>query len=203
MRATWKPNWWWMRLGLICALALSGSVLQARASQVRLLTLEEMTGRAARIFAGRCLRVKAVEAGAHGIPMMEVTFEVHQSLKGDARGTVTVRQPGRVGQRGGGIPGLPSFRAGEEVLLFLYGESPSGNSSPVGLGQGKFTVLTDKEGHRWAVNEFGNRNLLPAPAPGNGRRREDLASGRAMGMDELLERVRTLLHEAVADPETP
>ncbi len=68
-------------------------------------------------------------------------------------------------EQGRRIEGLPVFRKGEEVVLFLYGESRSGLTSPVGFGQGKFVVGRDKEGRSMAVNAFGNRSLLRRLTP--------------------------------------
>ena len=38
------------------------------------------------------------------------------------------------------VPGLPRYGVGEEVVLFLRGESGRGFTSPVGLGQGVYRV---------------------------------------------------------------
>ena len=59
-----------------------------------------------------------------------------------------------------GIAGVPTFHVGEEVVLFLYGESELGLSSPVGLGQGKFEVVETKEGGKLALNSSNNRTLF-------------------------------------------
>jgi hypothetical protein len=55
---------------------------------------------------------------------------------------------------------VPRFAPGERVVLFLYPDSSLGLTSPVALGQGKFSVLRDKEGDELAVNALGNRDLL-------------------------------------------
>ena len=54
-------------------------------------------------------------------------------------------------------------------MLFLYGESASGWSSPVGLGQGKFTVFEDKLGQRRALNALGDELGLTDRKQANGR----------------------------------
>ncbi len=84
-----------------------------------------------------------------------VTFEVDRAVKGDPGSTVTVKL-----LAGQSIVGLPRFQEGEEVVLFLYGESELGLTSPVGFGQGKFSVIEDKLNRKIAVNEFGNRDLM-------------------------------------------
>ena len=172
------------------------------------MTLEEMTERAGRIFSGHCTGVRVVEQPGRRMPVTEVTFQVDRTLKGRPGGTLTIRQPGgpsAAGERSVGILGLPRFQPGEEVILFLYGESASGLTSPVGLGQGKFTVHTDKEGRRWAVNEYGNRNLFRETSEETGERRGP-ATKRAPGgipADALLESVRTLLRAEPGGPRAP
>ncbi len=172
------------------------------------MTLEEMTERAGRIFSGHCTSVRVVEQPGRGMPVTEVTFRVDRTLKGRPGGTLTIRQPGGqsvAGERSARILGLPRFRPGEEVILFLYGESASGLTSPVGLGQGKFTVYTDKEGLRWAVNEYGNRNLFretpeePGQRPGTAAER----GPRGIKADDLLEGIRTLLRAEPGGPRGP
>jgi hypothetical protein len=49
---------------------------------------------------------------------------------------------------------------GEDVVLFLYGDSGSGLTSPVGFGQGKFRIVKDKSGREIALNATGNRTLF-------------------------------------------
>jgi hypothetical protein len=145
---------------LLAGLLVATSLLQA--SQVRPVNLEEMTERAATIFAGRCIESSASVDPDLGRVVTLATFEVDRAVKGELGDTVTVKLLGG-GPEGGGaetsIAGLPGFRPGEEVVLFLYGESRLGLSSPVGLGQGKFTVFEDKQGGRIAVNAFGNAHL--------------------------------------------
>ena len=191
-----------LRLSLAGVLLLPVLASPALASKVRPMTLEEMTERAGRIFSGHCTSVRVVEQPGRGMPVTEVTFRVDRTLKGRPGGTLTIRQPGGqsvAGERSARILGLPRFRPGEEVILFLYGESASGLTSPVGLGQGKFTVYTDKEGMRWTVDEYGSRNLFRETS---GERRGAAADRgpRRVPADALLERVQTLL---LAEPRGP
>jgi hypothetical protein len=124
----------------------------AEGTQVRLLSLSEMTQRAARIFAGRCLHSEVVFDVVVGSPVTVATFEVDRGIKGVEGGTVTVRMLSRP-------DAVDPFRPGEEVVLFLYGDSPLGLTAPVGLGQGRFVIGSDKQGRRRIHNELGNRNL--------------------------------------------
>ena len=101
------------------------------------------------------------------------------------------------GKRETGIEGAPRYVEGEEVVLFLYGDSRAGFTSPVGLGQGKFSVVRDKHGQRLALNEHGNRGLLERLSP----RAEERLRGRAarhrdrpeISPEDLLEMAQSLL----------
>jgi len=130
-----------------------------------------MTERAARIFSGRCVRTDVEFDPAVGARVTVATFRVDRGVKGTPERTVTVRMLGDVtGDRPeGDTAGVPAFRVGEEVVLFLYGESALGLTAPVGLGQGRFEIVEDKQGRKIALNDLGNKNLFrtqghPKPA---------------------------------------
>ena len=142
--------------------ALCLSVSAARASQVRSVNLEEMTAKAATIFAGRCLDVETVRDPALGRDVSVARFEVHRAIKGASGSIVTVRMA--LDDAGVG-DAVSAFRKDEDVVLFLYGESPLGLRATVGLGQGRFKVVSDKRGRPIAMNELGNRNLMRALSP--------------------------------------
>jgi hypothetical protein len=153
------------------ALFLSMSCLAPfalQASQVRLVNLEQMTQHAARIFAGRCAGATVVFDASLGRNVTVATFRVYRAVKGVTGKTVTVRMLDAEAVQG--APGddpssIATFRNGEEVILFLYGESAQGLTSPVGLGQGRFNIFTDKEGRKLALNHLGNKNLLKGLRP--------------------------------------
>lgn len=145
-----------------CLASLLAFATAARATQVRPVNLEEMTDRAATVFSGRCIDVHSVIDPRLGKPVTLMTFEVSRAVKGDLGDTVTIKLLGAVDSSSGkgGVAGLPTFQRDEEVVLFLYGESSMGLTSPVGFGQGKFTIVKTKRGERFALNAFGNKNLL-------------------------------------------
>jgi hypothetical protein len=150
-----------IQLCLFAAVACT-AVATVEAGQVRPVNLEELTAHAATIFAGRCLEVEVIDDAGLGRETTVATFDVERAVKGATGSTVTLKT---IGGDDGASAGVPRFRPGDEVVLFLYGESSLGLSSPVGLGQGRFTVFTDKQGTRLAVNDFGNRNLFLALSP--------------------------------------
>jgi len=178
-------------LGL-CSLWLSVSVTTA--SQVRSVNLEQMTARAATIFSGRCIAVRTEADPALGHDVIVARFKVRRAVKGASGPIVTVRM--LTGDDAGGFADLPRFQTGEEVVLFLYGESALGLRSPVGLGQGRFRVTPDKQGRQVATNDVGNRNLLRELSPAAHRRLahvpENADPAERLGPDELLNMVEAL-----------
>jgi len=72
-----------------------------------------------------------------------VTVQAVDYLKGTRGATLLFRVPGgQVGDRVMVIPGVPSFREGDLVVVFLKGDGPA-IPHPVGLAQGVFRVITD------------------------------------------------------------
>ena len=187
---------WAPPLALLACALLSFSL--AHASRVRPINIEEMSQRADRIFLGRCVGVRAELDPDLGQMVTYATFVTHRAVKGSAHGKVTIKLLGDQVEDGSpvrGIEGVPRFREGEEVVLFLYGDSGRGLTSPVGLGQGKFVVFEDKLGKRQALNALGNETLFRNLSPGARKKLGELPTRPARGgidPDALLDMVRRL-----------
>jgi hypothetical protein len=184
-----------MRTLILLVAAAGLAVTPVEATKVRPVNLEEMTERAATIFSGRCIDVREVEDPGIGRTVTVAVFEVDRSIKGARGRRVTVKMLG--GSDGkSSIVGMPRFHEGEQVILFLYGESPLGLSSPVGLGQGKFSIYEDKQGRHLAVNGMGNRNLLEGLSADAkfrlGESLESTSDGRGLDPTSLLDMAKTL-----------
>ncbi|RPI25830.1 MAG: hypothetical protein EHM61_13330 [Acidobacteria bacterium] len=120
----------------------------------------ELVQRADRVFHGKCLTRESRGENA-SVPIVEYTFEVKKAIKGVAEGErVVFRQVdgSEVGEPG--IPGVPQYAVGQELVLFLKKESRRGLTSPVGLGQGAFVVKKNGRREAEVVNFVRNRNLL-------------------------------------------
>ncbi|MSS73510.1 MAG: hypothetical protein EXS64_18775 [Candidatus Latescibacteria bacterium] len=116
----------------------------SHAVKVVALGIEEVVARADRIFVGTCVEVRGERDPEHGIVVTRYTFTVSRPVKGQVGGTVTFRQyGGSAGKRRTVIDGLPVYRPGEEVVLFLKPDSAWGLTSPVGLFQGRYEVSRD------------------------------------------------------------
>lgn len=156
-----RARWSGCLVGLLAALLASSGA----ATVVRPQNIEQLEAQSGLIFAGVCTsRTAAIE---RGIPVSIYTFEVIEAVKGPVKkgGRVVVRHFGNgVPNPNGGvaaiIPGIPTYRVGQQVLLFLNPPSRLGLTSPVGLWQGLFSVKRDAEGKRWLLLDPLRRKLL-------------------------------------------
>lgn len=158
-----------MKRKILFSLAFVLAAAAASALTVLQLNLEQLTGLSDKVFAGRCVSVEG-EKDAAGRNVTKVTFDVTENLKNTPEKQVTFRQIGLVdggddiGMRDGmRIEGLdrdlPRYEVGEEAIVFLSAPGNSGLTAPVGLSQGKFSVVADGSA-RSVVNGAGNRGLM-------------------------------------------
>jgi hypothetical protein len=143
------------------------ALVQARpapATTILPLDLDALTAAAGRVFMGR---VVAVRSGRdrYGLPATWTTFAVDEALKGTSAKRIEIKQLGVAAPLPDGtvfrVPALPSYRVGDEVILFLQPESREGFTSPVGFGQGRFRIHRHGAG-AVAENDVGNINLSGA-----------------------------------------
>ncbi|HKV61422.1 MAG TPA: hypothetical protein VJO16_05880 [Candidatus Acidoferrum sp.] len=86
-----------------------------------------------------------------------VTLTVNKVLKGEAASNITFRQYLWDARD---LPVFGGYKGAGELLLFLNPVSPYGLTSPVGLEQGRFRILRDAKGNRYALNGRGNLGLF-------------------------------------------
>jgi hypothetical protein len=128
-----------------------------------------------------------------------VTLRVSESLKGDMRGLVSVKVPGGVLGRYRSITiGAPSFRQGEEVVLFL-GAAPPALPYVIGLGQGVFRVQRDGRTGATAVTPPA---LLANPVRNVRVTRGDPSRG-AMSVQRFADSVRQALSASASGQGMP
>lgn len=127
----------------ILALALAAAVFGsgARATTLERMTLEKLTQSAQAIVRAKCLdNSTAWDAGEI---WTSTSFEVQEVWKGSLPDRITVRLlGGRVRNVTSTVTGVPRFRPGEEVVLFLE-PSPGGDFSVVSWQQGSFRIRRD------------------------------------------------------------
>jgi hypothetical protein len=179
-------------------------------SLVREIDFVSLNQRAGTLFHGRCIERKEVP-DARPFGYTEYTFEIIEGVKGcrDAAGkpteTMTVRhagtRSGHVRPDGLEVPplrlGLPEYEVGEEVVLFLTRESKLGLCAPVGLSQGKFSVIRAK-GRVLVRNSQANRCLFDTleASPPRGLSKVETRTlreaGEALNLRDLLDACRKL-----------
>lgn len=119
-----------------------------------------------------------------------VTIRVKSVLKGHATApSLTVHLPGGTdGKRTVRIPGMPGFRNGEEVVLFL--EQVPGGWIPAGLSEGKFSVTPDGSGRLRARRAASDAFRLTRDAAGRLVEHEGMAPDDDLDLEDLVLTVR-------------
>ena len=127
---------------------------------VKPLNLSEMVQYADRVFYGRCISAEVKMDPTSGISVREYRFLVDQGLKGvQEQEVVLVRQLSSMANGGPSVAGIPTYKKGQKLLLFLHGDSRLGLTSPVGMSQGTFRPERLKSGELAFRNAVDNRNL--------------------------------------------
>ena len=123
---------------------------------VKQMNLDDITASAQYIFAGRCLSSESRYDPDTGREVFFVKFSVAQMIKGEEVDEITFK----MSKVAVDIGSVPTFTSGDEVILFLYGRSDVGFTSPVGLAQGAFSVLSSSTGEKVVVNGNNNTHLF-------------------------------------------
>lgn len=125
-------------ISVLASLALLASPLLY--SQVRQTDLKEMIGSSGMIFSGVVTEVEGGE-DENGDIVTWTTFRVESPIRGVLPGSVRIKQYGGVSEKGTmTLAHMRYFVEGERVLVMLYPPSELGFTSPIGMGQGVWTV---------------------------------------------------------------
>ncbi len=177
----------------------------AEGTMVLSMNAEQLAEQADRIFHGTVTEVKET-FDSEGRWCQMITFLVEEAFKGDIEGQLTIKQvnPNPKKLNDGTIitstlfQGVPQYEVGEEILIFLRGNSMIGYTSPVGLGQGAFRVEKDTTGQKKLVNGVGNLGLFQ-------RMNHQTAALKAQGIDKTkpqdlsLSQMKTFLKTLVSE----
>jgi hypothetical protein len=180
-----------VRRTLLCAAlaavaALGGASPGEAHAVVLRFNLEEMTETADRVFLGRCVDVRETnEEIAQGLlPVTVYAFEVEHVVKGRVPKRLEFRQLGHPSRRALGkvgevtsngrvvapgdlFLGMPEFRRGDRLVLFLSRNYMGDRLTyPVGLAQGAFRVSTAPSGRELVRNDLDNAGLFTTPYAG-------------------------------------
>jgi hypothetical protein len=159
-------------LALVFALALVVALLllaiTARASSIARMSIEQITRASSLIARATC--VSSATRWQDGEIWTVTLFSPEDVWKGSAPGAIEVRLlGGTAGNVTSTVEGVPHFRAGEEVVLFLE-PTQYGDFSVVSWTQGTFRVArNERTGQKFVTQDTAayrtTSNLLTAPAP--------------------------------------
>lgn len=126
-----------------CTLVMASVPTAAHATTVLKVTVEEMSRTSDWVVRAHVLGVSNVDLQAEGKGLFtDVELAIDETYRGkDVPARYVLRLLGGVGKNhlAMAIPGMPQFRQGEEVVLFL--EKTSVGHVPSGLGQGVWRVV--------------------------------------------------------------
>lgn len=106
-------------------------------------TFEELVRESVAVVHGRVRDVRGHWSADRRTIQSTVTLDVIDAFKGsDVEAAAFVVPGGEVGGRIMVMPGAPTFRAGDEVVVFLAGRAPA-LPQPVGLSLGVYRVVAD------------------------------------------------------------
>jgi hypothetical protein len=128
-----------------------------QSGMVQKLSLDRLIGEADLIVRGRVDEIKSRRASDRRTVATVVTITIVRQFKGPKVSSVTIEQPGgSLGDVTLGVPGLPEFTIGEDVILFLKRQR-GGAFNIVGGNQGKFTAKTQPGSDNEVVEDFAHR----------------------------------------------
>ena len=191
---------------LIWAMCVSGLLVLTRANATTVVppTFEEMAERAELVFVGKVVGSEAEwqVAGTNEAIFTLVEFYTEEILKGTAAASVKLRfLGGTVGGATLEVVGVPQFKAGDRVLLFVEGNGVQ-FCPLVGVYHGKFGVQKDDKSGRDVVFMHDGKPLRDVAEIGAGegaqfgptRARLSIPAEREpMSLDDFKARIRSHL----------
>jgi hypothetical protein len=117
----------------------------ASATSMLPLSLEQLSTRASLIFYGKVINNEVKKDEQSGRIATFTEFEIIDLIKGETAATHTIKQIGGHLKETGTVVhiyGVPEFVTGKNYVVFLPEKSKLGFSSPLGLHQGSFDVVT-------------------------------------------------------------
>jgi len=147
-----------MLKALACAVAVFAVPAIALGAVMVKLETKDLAGQADAVVVGTVTASKAQWNEGKTKIITLSTVKIAETVKGDLKGEVPVRTfGGEVDGLAQLVPGMPQFAKDEEVVLFLKSEDKAWHV--VGLGQGKFTVLREKDKDPVVFNKLDGLTL--------------------------------------------
>jgi len=130
-------------LWILFLAGLALTAIAANATTLARIGFDELTQQATAVARLRCLGAES--RWENGEIWTETRFEVLERNKGTLPGIVTVRMMGgRAGHFHSRVEGVPAFRPGEEVYLFLWARAGE-PYRVLGWSQGTFRIARDAQ----------------------------------------------------------
>jgi hypothetical protein len=129
-------------VSLVIALCVAITVPSIQATITQVATFDEKVDNAIAIILGKCIKTEARFDPTGRWILTYATFNVEESLKGNAAGEVTIVTPGgRVNGIRQETAGVPVFHVGDERLIFL--RNTRVGPMPLYFNQGVYNVTLD------------------------------------------------------------
>jgi hypothetical protein len=174
------------RWALVLSLMLA-AVTQASPTTFVKISLEQLSPAAPLIVRARCQG--SVVSTVHGEIWTITSFEVREVWKGNAPAVVRVRLlGGRTAEMTSHVEGVPRFRAGEDVVLFLA-PLRRGDYSVVGWAQGTFRIQRGGARASLVVTQDASSFSPAAFSGGSAGRGADGGAVRGLPLEEFRRRV--------------
>ena len=130
-----------MKTRILLTVLITALPLSLRATTVIRMDMERLSKRAEVVAVGRCIENIADWNEGRTQIYSTITIQVSQYLKGFLGSRISFKQlGGAVGQVSSRVPGMPEFKPGREVVIFLAKDT-AGKFQVLGMSQGKFDVL--------------------------------------------------------------
>lgn len=182
---------------LSLCIALAFLFQPASAQRTVRMNLERMVTHAGLIVHGTVTNVTSSVDPRTNILSTFVTIAVKENFYGANEQTVTLKMAGGSSKRSTlKFSEMPSFTVGEEIYSFFYAPSKYGFTSPVGMGQGKFTVIADAAAQASYVRNAANNSRLFAGMK-NAPLLKASPAGSAQGMRLTAEELSTTIRSLV------
>jgi hypothetical protein len=180
---------------VLSLLALALPQHGARASVVRALSLEELTGKAdvIAVVVPRDTQTRRDNRGS--LLVTDVGLEVETPLKGRVKTgerVVVTTLGGREGDLALQVPGEASFELGLRVIVFLYRAPTSRELRVVGMSQGVMPLFAPRGGTTM-VAAGGQGSALVEPGPDGSLNDAEPAFDQPQPLGDVLTRIRALV----------
>ena len=184
-------------MALILLLCLSILASPLTATTVQRFDLADLVTRADRIVVGTC--DSADSRLIDGQIYTRYTFSIDRALKGEVVPRLELHLPGGYLQGiFSRIAGMPVFAPGDETVLFLTPTNQLGHAWPVGLAQGRFSIIRDGRNHPRVFQALDGLSLHSTKAAKKAAAVDPI---QGMPLDSFLKRIRLLSRPATEAPD--